>query len=128
MSTTTDPAKEKRARSLPARRLPIGVEIVGPDQVHARVWAPAAQEVAIVVDGRDVALAAETGGYFSGQAKGKAGGRYGFRVNRSDRLYPDPVSRFQPDGPHDLSEIVDPSAFAWSDRMWPGVSLAGQVL
>jgi maltooligosyltrehalose trehalohydrolase len=128
MSTSTDSAKVKRARSLPARRLPVGVETVGSDQVHARVWAPAAQELAIVLDGRDVPLSAETGGYFSGQTEGKAGSRYGFRVNRSERLYPDPASRFQPDGPHGLSEVVDPGAFTWSDRTWPGVSLAGQVL
>jgi len=127
MSTTTDSAKEKRARSAP-RRLPVGVEIVGPGVVHARVWAPAAEEVAIVLDGRDVPLTADTGGYFSGQTEGKIGSRYGFRVNRSDRLYADPASRFQPDGPHGLSEIVDPGAFTWSDQLWPGVSLAGQVL
>jgi maltooligosyltrehalose trehalohydrolase len=82
----------------------------------------------MVLDGRDVPLTADTGGYFSGQTEGTTGSRYGFRVNRSERLYPDPASRFQPDGPHGLSEIVDPSAFTWSDRLWPGVSLAGQVL
>jgi maltooligosyltrehalose trehalohydrolase len=128
MSTTMDSGRENRARSSLARRLPVGVEIVGPDVVHVRVWAPAAQEVGIVLDGRDVALVAETGGYFSAQTAGRAGNRYGFRVNRSERLYPDPVSRFQPDGPHGLSEVVDPAAFRWADAMWPGVSLAGQVL
>ena len=128
MSTTTDSTKEKEARRTPARRLPVGVEIVGADVIHARVWAPAAQEVAIVVDGRDVPLAAETAGYFSAQMEGKAGSRYGFRVNRSERVYPDPASRFQPDGPHGLSELIDPGTFTWSDRTWPGVSIAGQVL
>ena len=128
MSVTTDSTSERQARRTPARRLPVGVEIVGADLVHARVWAPGAQEVVIVVDGRDVPLGAETGGYFSAHTEGKAGSRYGFLVNGSERLYPDPVSRFQPDGPHGLSEVVDPDAFTWSDRMWPGVSLAGQVL
>ena len=36
--------------------------------------------------------------------------------------------RFQPDGPHGLSEIVDPSSYAWRDARWPGISLKGQVL
>jgi maltooligosyltrehalose trehalohydrolase len=128
MPATTDSAREKGARSSPVRRLPVGVELVEPDVVHARVWAPAAQEIALVLDGRDVPLTAENGGYFSGRTEGKAGSRYGFRVNRSERLYPDPASRFQPDGPHRLSEVVEPSSFTWSDRMWPGVSLPGQVL
>jgi len=128
MSTTTDSANETRARSTPARRLPVGVEVIGADTVHARVWAPAAREISIVLDGREVPLRAETDGYFSVQAEGKAGARYGFRVNNSERLYPDPASRFQPEGPHGLSEIVDPGAFTWSDGGWIGVSLAGQVL
>jgi maltooligosyltrehalose trehalohydrolase len=38
------------------------------------------------------------------------------------------VSRFQPDGPHGPSEIVNPSAFAWADGQWPGISPDGQVL
>jgi maltooligosyltrehalose trehalohydrolase len=106
----------------------VGVEIAGPDSIRARLWAPTAQEVAIVVDGREMPLAAETAGYFSGLTEGRAGSRYGFRVNRCEQLYPDPASRFQPDGPHGLSEIIDPDGFSWNDRMWPGVSLAGQVL
>ena len=73
MSTTTDSAKETRAESTPARRLPVGVEVIGPDTVHARVWAPAAREISIVLDGREVPLRAETAGYFSVQAEGKAG-------------------------------------------------------
>ncbi len=127
MSTTTDGAREKAGRTL-ARRLPVGVEVVGDHLIHARVWAPAAHDLEIVVQGRAVALARDANGYFSGETEGRAGDRYGFRVNGSERLYPDPASRYQPEGPHNLSEIVDPNAFQWTDRAWSGVSLAGQVL
>jgi maltooligosyltrehalose trehalohydrolase len=106
----------------------VGVEVVGDSAIHARIWAPAAHDVAIVVDGRSVPMAPEAGGYFVAEAEGRSGARYGFRVNDSERLYPDPASRFQPDGPHGLSEIVDPTRFAWTDRAWTGVSLTGQVL
>ncbi|MGH7969277.1 MAG: malto-oligosyltrehalose trehalohydrolase, partial [Limisphaerales bacterium] len=41
---------------------------------------------------------------------------------------PDPASRFQPDGPHGASEIVDPNRFAWTDQEWQGVPRNGQVL
>ena len=37
------------------------------------------------------------------------GACYRFRVN--DKFYPDPASRFQPDGPHGPSCIVDPAGF-----------------
>jgi maltooligosyltrehalose trehalohydrolase len=43
-------------------------------------------------------------------------------------LYPDPCSRYQPDGPHRPSLIVDPDTFAWRDRGWPGLTMHGQVI
>ena len=46
--------------------------------------------------------------------------RYGFRTDTAEKLLPDPASRFQPDGPHGPSEIVDPGAFRWTDRAWRG--------
>jgi maltooligosyltrehalose trehalohydrolase len=118
----------RKAGGALARRVPVGVEIGGKNTVHARVWAPTAREVDLVVEGRQVVLAPEANGYFSVQTEGRTGDRYGFRVNHSDQLYPDPASRFQPDGPHGLSEIIDPDGFGWTDGGWKGVSLEGQVL
>ncbi|HEV3100481.1 MAG TPA: malto-oligosyltrehalose trehalohydrolase [Candidatus Udaeobacter sp.] len=113
------------------RRYPIGAELIGPDQAHFRLWAPKAQRVDLVLEGSEAktprqtfhALEAEEGGYFSGHAKAGAGDRYRFRVN--DNFYPDPASRFQPDGPHGASCIVDPTRFQWSDSQWPGPPAAG---
>ena len=78
--------------------------------------------------GHTVELDREADGYFSGVANAQAGDRYRFQLNTEDRLLPDPASRFQPDGPHDDSQIVDPAQFQWTDRSWPGVKLEGQVL
>jgi maltooligosyltrehalose trehalohydrolase len=112
-----------------SRVLPVGAEIA-PDGVHVRVWAPSRRRVAVVVEGRDpVPLEPEPDGYFAGLIRGGgAGWRYGFRVDDDERVYPDPASRFQPDGPHGLSEVIDPRAFAWTDGHWMGVLLPGQVL
>ena len=129
MSTTTDGAREKAGRTL-ARRLPVGVEVVG-DHLHSRPClgpgGPRPRDRR-ARGARGGPRPATPNGYFSGETEGRAGDRYGFRVNGSERLYPDPASRYQPEGPHDPSEIVDPSAFQWTDRAWSGVSLAGQVL
>ncbi|PYI70490.1 MAG: malto-oligosyltrehalose trehalohydrolase, partial [Verrucomicrobia bacterium] len=57
-----------------------------------------------------------------------AGSRYRFRVNRGENFYPDPASRFQPQGPHGPSCIVDPRQFRWADTNWPGVTLKGQII
>jgi maltooligosyltrehalose trehalohydrolase len=46
----------------------------------------------------------------------------------SGRRRPDPVSRFQPHGVHDASQIVDPNAFVWTDRDWRGRPLGDFIL
>ena len=46
----------------------------------------------------------------------------------TENFYPDPASRFQPDGPHGPSCIVDPTKFRWSDAEWPGLKLKGQII
>ena len=56
-----------------------------------------------------------------------AGNRYRYRLSGQD-AFPDPASRFQPDGPHGPSQVVDPTAFPWHDGQWPGVGIQGQVI
>ncbi len=120
------------------RRMPVGAELQ-PGGVHFRVWAPRSTKVEVVLgEGLTLAdavsasgktLGRETGGYFSGLvAEARAGNRYGFRLDGGARLLPDPASRFQPDGPHGLSQVVDPGAYAWGDQAWRGVTLRGQVI
>ena len=116
------------------RRYPIGAEVIEPDQAHFRVWAPKAQRVDLVLEDTAAknprqtfhALEAEEGGYFSGSANAGAGARYRFCVNNN--FYPDPASRFQPDGPHGSSCVVDSAQFRWTDSPWSGISLKGQVI
>ena len=95
------------------------------------MWAPARRSVDVVLDGdrsRVWPLTRGTDGYFRGGLPGAAAGdRYWLRLD-GDLLRPDPVSRFQPEGPEGPSVIVDPSSFAWSDGSWPGVAPDGQVL
>jgi maltooligosyltrehalose trehalohydrolase len=113
------------------RRFPIGAELQG-GHAHLRVWAPRRRRVSVVIDGprrTEIALAAEGNGYFSGRATGLGGGgRYRYRLDDDDKLYPDPASRFQPEGPSGPSEVIEPGAFAWTDGDWRGVSPRGQVI
>jgi maltooligosyltrehalose trehalohydrolase len=110
------------------RRLAIGAEVVSPGRASVRVWAPDRGRITVVIDGEPTPLAREPTGYFSAEAAAAAGARYGFRLDGEEKIYPDPASRFQPDGPHELSEIVDPSAYAWQDAAWPGLPSDGHVL
>jgi maltooligosyltrehalose trehalohydrolase len=111
------------------RRYPVGAEVQA-DGTHFRVWAPIRKSVEVVVEGGPThRLEPEGDGYFSGLAPGvPAATRYRFRLDGDANPYPDPASRYQPDGPHGPSEVIDPAAFAWTDAGWKGVTLAGQVL
>jgi maltooligosyltrehalose trehalohydrolase len=111
-----------------ARRLPVGAEVLPERGVHFRVWAPLRREVEVVTDAGSVPLQADDEGYFSGLAADvKPGSTYRYRLDGGD-CFPDPASRFQPEGPHGPSVVVDPTRFRWSDRDWKGVELRGQVL
>jgi maltooligosyltrehalose trehalohydrolase len=78
---------------------------------------------------REITLEAESAGYFSAFAAEAADGtRYGFRLDDDPKAYPDPASRFQPDGVHGPSQVIDPGKFVWTDDGWGGQPLAGQVL
>jgi maltooligosyltrehalose trehalohydrolase len=115
------------------RRRHVGAEVT-PDGVQFRVWAPKHARVEAVLEGgpgapASTALTSTEDGYFAGTVPGAgAGTRYRFRLDESDALYPDPASRFQPDGPHGASEVVDPARFAWTDDAWRGLTLHGQVI
>jgi maltooligosyltrehalose trehalohydrolase len=118
------------------RRYPIGAEIISENETHFRVWAPKGDELQVVLESSTDkgaertfhSLAPEPDGYFSGTVSCGAGTRYRFRLNGSENFHPDPASRFQPEGPHGSSFVVDPFAFKWTDANWPGVKLADQII
>ncbi len=113
------------------RRLPIGAEVQPTTGVHFRVWAPDSTAVSVVIGDRGdrvQPLTADAEGYFSGLVEdARAGTRYKFRVGDGHDC-PDPASRFQPDGPHGSSEVIDPAEFVWTDRAWSGLSSDGLVV
>ncbi len=108
------------------RRFPIGAEITGAG-THFRVWAPGAESINVVLEhtADRYSLIGERDGYFSGLVGAPAGSLYRFSINGGDS-FPDPASRYQPEGPSSWSEVIDP-AFAWTDRDWPGVKIQGAV-
>src|SRR5262249_925168 len=119
---------------LVTRRYPIGVEVIqstdGPRRVHARVWAPDHTSIDFVSEpsGTFTPLTPERNGYFSGFVEPDPSGLYPFRIDGGQNLYPDPASRYQPDGPHGPSMLVDASRYEWSDGAWRGVQIEGQVI
>ncbi len=120
--------KDRNARPAVNRRYPIGAELSPNGETRFRVWAPKAKRVEVVLESGSYNLNAEPGGYFSGAARSDPDALYRFRLDQGEQLYPDPASRFQPEGPQGPSCVVDPFAFDWSDAKWAGVRLPGQVI
>jgi maltooligosyltrehalose trehalohydrolase len=109
------------------RRLPLGAEPLG-GGVDFRVWAPKRERVAVALPDRGaIPLEPEGNGYFSRRVDGLGPGAL-YRYDVGEGSFPDPASRFQPEGPHGPSEVVDPAAFPWSDAAWRGAELTGHVV
>jgi maltooligosyltrehalose trehalohydrolase len=126
---------ERKKRIVARRRLPIGAEVLTDGGCNFRVWAPRCAVVEVVLEPANgaaksaVPLERDEQGYFSGVLRDAlAGRRYRFRLDGAEPLIPDPASRFQPEGPHGPSEIIDPATFEWHDGDWRGIELPGQVL
>jgi maltooligosyltrehalose trehalohydrolase len=101
--------------------------------VHFAVWAPEASRIEVVCEtaGRasfGVPLEKGPEGVFEAtSARFGPGDLYRYRVDGAGP-YPDPASRFQPYGVHGPSQILDPSAFPWTDDRWRNVALDRLVL
>jgi maltooligosyltrehalose trehalohydrolase len=98
--------------------------------VRFRVWAPAAAAVNLVLVGRDASppMESEGGGYYSLEVAGVgAGQRYWYELDGTRRL-PDPASRFQPEGVHGPSEVIDFRSYTWNDGAWTPPGLHQLVL
>jgi maltooligosyltrehalose trehalohydrolase len=102
------------------------------DGVRFAVWAPKPETVEVEIVTADGAaahpLTVDGDGVWSGVVRGIGdGARYRFRLNGASS-FPDPYSRWQSEGVHGPSRVVDPAAFAWSDGDWPGLRPGGLVI
>ena len=117
------------------RQLPVGAE-AREAGVHFRVWAPDRKSVRVVLEKPDsepefLELDREPGdqGFFRGLAPNAAAGTlYRYLLDDDPIRYPDPASRFQPDGPHGPSQVIDPLIFNWTDDRWRGAKPEGQII
>ncbi len=130
MSKSESPSYAGEASKPITRTIPVGAELqTDRSGTHFRVWAPEHTSVSIAVENQTpLPMEKEEHGYFSLFVNDvQAGARYKYQLNGKDAC-PDPASRFQPNGPHGFSEVIDPMSFRWTDNSWSGVKLAGQVV
>ena len=108
-----------------------GAMLCADDAVQFTVWAPRVSSVAVRLltpENFTVPLERQANGLHSGIIRRcPPGSRYLYFLD-GERLRPDPVSRFQPEGVHGPSEVVDPHAFCWTDQDWKGLPLTEMII
>jgi maltooligosyltrehalose trehalohydrolase len=109
----------------------LGASLLAGDCCRFLVYAPLARKVEVrLLSPRDrlVELERIEGGYHHGLVEDASpGALYLYRLDGSREL-PDPASRFQPQGVHGPSQVVDPAAFKWTDGEWTGIQLEKYIL
>jgi maltooligosyltrehalose trehalohydrolase len=105
----------------------MGANVV-PGGVEFRVWAPRATTIDVELGNIYIAMTRGEDAVWAASVQDvNPGTHYRFRID-GEGAFPDPYSRSQPEGPHGPSQVVDPTAFAWTDGGWGGLAAEGLVL
>src|SRR5690606_9117194 len=92
------------------------------------VWAPNATAVEVMVAGGRRAMTPGPDGWWSlSVPEAGHGTRYGYVLD-GDGPYPDPRSRWQPEGVFGPSAVYEHARYTWSDHEWKGRDLRGGVI
>jgi len=105
----------------------LGAILQANNHCRFRVWAPQARSVEVDLQGRRVPLEPREHGYFEALVDGvEPGARYFYSLDAGPGR-PDPASRFQPEGVHEPSAVID-RRFDWRDEGWRGIPLEDHIL
>jgi maltooligosyltrehalose trehalohydrolase len=100
----------------------------GSGDLPVDVWAPTAASVQLITnDGTAEMTRNDSGWWHASLPVTEDGADYGFLVD-GEGPFPDPRSRRQPNGVHQLSRTFDPTAHVWQDSAWTGRQLAGSTI
>jgi maltooligosyltrehalose trehalohydrolase len=104
---------------------PLGAVPLGDGTVRFRVFS-LDHEPRLVVGPTEYAMRDEGHGTWVATVEAAAGDDYAYLLD--GRRLPDPHTRLQPEGLRGPSRVVDPGAWTWTDRSWPGVGLEELVV
>ncbi|MBW4487337.1 MAG: malto-oligosyltrehalose trehalohydrolase [Trichocoleus desertorum ATA4-8-CV12] len=106
----------------------VGAHYLGDARCQFTVWAPLHQQVAVKLlapNQQILPMRSLEYGYWQVTAEGvEPGTRYVYQWagEAGEIERPDPASHLQPEGVHGPSEVVDQSAYAWTDAGWSGIA------
>src|ERR1700676_241397 len=108
-------------RGVAHSRVPLGAQPRPDGACELLVWAPHRQKVAVHLLGshdRFIPMTRNGCGYHQVLVSDiEPQSRYVYQLDGLEE-YPDPASRFQPDGVHGPSEITDLISFLWTHANW----------
>ena len=110
----------------------MGAQPLADGRTRFRVWAPQRKSIDVALHEprglRYLPLEKTAGGYFEGTHAAPVGAHYKYRLDGGE-TFPDPCSRFQPEGPHGPSRSRGSEPLRLEGRDWRGVpSIKGQVI
>ena len=108
----------------------LGATYLGNGCCSFAVWAPLVQQVELkIVSPREKVFRLEKDkrGYHQATVEGVEPGTFYLYRLGGGKERPDPASRFQPQGVHGPSQVVDP-AFSWNDHSWIGLALRDYII
>ena len=109
---------------------PLGAMRLRDGTCRFEVWAPAAENLSVhIVSPAECAvpMGKLDSGYFAAHVEDvEMDARYFYRFD-DGRERPDPASRFQPEGVHGPSQVIDLDDFKWTDSSWRGEELEKTV-
>ncbi len=93
------------------------------------VWAPNARTIDVKIGDEKFAMASNVRGWWSAKVQSAGPGtEYGFVIDGAEPALPDPRTRWQPNGVHNASCVVDDAAFAWNDHDWQAAPLSSALI
>ncbi|MGA2047387.1 MAG: malto-oligosyltrehalose trehalohydrolase [Terracidiphilus sp.] len=94
------------------------------------VWAPLPKKVAVQVNSIAMPMQGpdEQGWWRLEVDEVGAGTDYGYLIDEDERCYPDPRSRWQPNGVHGMSRVYDQNSFDWTDTLFQPPSVENGVI
>ena len=109
----------------------IGAAYLGNGLCEFTVWAPLLSEMTVQIiapEKRLIPMQPDGRGYWQVKANDIFPGTlYLYRLE-DGTLRPDPASQFQPQGVHNLSQVIDHSSFTWNDTAWAGIPLEELII
>lgn len=108
----------------------VGVTALENGSYQFTLWSPKASTVALQLVAPHQAILPmqpQDMGYWSVTVPDlESGTRYCYLVDEIP--YPDPASRYQPEGVHGPSEVVDHRQYRWNGRSWSNIELADYII